>query len=283
MVETGLVTSIRQLTYQPGRGASDTVEVLSFARLRRLDVRATQRADFAVLAFVDEGRGAVSVDFERAALGPGSVVRVPPGAVHRWDDVARVEGRLVLFSVAAPAAAWTRHLFSDGGTAGVRRLPPDDELLVRAALDHLALEAGVAPGRAMPAVPELLLSALLARLGRSEPAAAPDPAATLFFRFRDLVEEHFRERHDAGFYARRLGCSPRTLSRAVAAATGTTAKAYVTARLVLEARRLLAHDRLTAARCAARLGFVDASRFSAFFVAATGERPGAWQRRATAW
>ncbi|WP_432161515.1 helix-turn-helix domain-containing protein, partial [Streptomyces sp. NRRL F-5630] len=71
--------------------------------------------------------------------------------------------------------------------------------------------------------------------------------------------------------------APRTLSRAVQQATGRTAKAYIVERIVLEAKRLLAHDRLTAARCADVLGFPDASNFSVFFRKATGMRPGAWQ------
>ncbi|MGW5466304.1 helix-turn-helix domain-containing protein, partial [Streptomyces sp. NPDC003996] len=47
--------------------------------------------------------------------------------------------------------------------------------------------------------------------------------------------------------------------------------------IILEAKRLLAHDRLTAARCADTLGFPDASNFSVFFYKATGMRPGAWK------
>jgi AraC family transcriptional regulator, transcriptional activator of pobA len=66
----------------------------------------------------------------------------------------------------------------------------------------------------------------------------------------------------------------RTLSRGVRAATGRSAKGYLCERL---AKRLLAHDRLSPTRCGQRLGFTDASNFSAFFLRATGVRPGAWQ------
>jgi AraC family transcriptional regulator, transcriptional activator of pobA len=48
--------------------------------------------------------------------------------------------------------------------------------------------------------------------------------------------------------------------------------------LLLEAKRLLAHDRLSQAQCGQRLGFSDAANFSAFFPRETGLRPGAWQR-----
>lgn len=40
---------------------------------------------------------------------------------------------------------------------------------------------------------------------------------------------------------------------------------------------MLAHDRFTAARCAAEPGFRDAPSFSGSFRTATGERPGRWQ------
>ncbi|MEW9519673.1 helix-turn-helix domain-containing protein [Streptomyces tubercidicus] len=75
----------------------------------------------------------------------------------------------------------------------------------------------------------------------------------------------------------RLVTAARTLSRAAHAATGRSAKSHINERLLLEAKRLLAHDRLTATRCAERLGFTDASNFSAFFLRETGQRPGAWQ------
>ena len=63
-----------------------------------------------------------------------------------------------------------------------------------------------------------------------------------FLRFRHAAEEDFRTHHDITHYARRLGYSPRTLSRVVHAATGRSAKDYISERLLLEAKRLLAHD-----------------------------------------
>ncbi len=94
--------------------------------------------------------------------------------------------------------------------------------------------------------------------------------------FRSSVEAHFRQHHDAGYYARALGQALRALSEAVRQATGRSAKAYIVERITLEAKRLLAHDRLTA-RCAGILGFPDASALPVFFHTATGTRPGVWQ------
>ncbi|MFD7938833.1 helix-turn-helix domain-containing protein [Streptomyces sp. NPDC059755] len=266
---------IRQMTYQPEERRAAAVETMTFSRLRELNDGGTQRADFHVLAVVDAGHGSVTVDFLHHPLKERSAVWVPPGAVHRWDDIADVAGHLVLFVPTAPVTHATREVVASPDPAAHWSIPDADWLFVDTARNHLLLEASAPPGELPTEVPEILLSALIARL---RPSHAEAPFTHPVFRsFRSSVEAHFRHHHDAGYYARALGYAPRTLSRAVQRATGRTAKAYIVDRIILEAERLLAHDRLTAARCAATLGFPDASNFSAFFRKATGLRPGAWQ------
>ncbi|MEW2566306.1 helix-turn-helix transcriptional regulator [Streptomyces sp. NPDC047070] len=275
MVETGHVRVIRQMTYQPVGGDGGAVETMAFDRLRELDDGGTQRADFHVLALVDAGRGAVTVDFLRHPLGERSAVWVAPGAVHRWDDIAGVAGHVVLFTPTAPVTRATRELVASADRVARWRVPDADWPFVDAARRHLLLEASAPPEDRATELPQILLSALVARLRPPHGVtAATNPTFQLF---RSGVEAHFREHHDAAYYARALGYAPRTLSRAVQQATGRTAKAYIVDRIVLEARRLLAHDRLTSAGCARALGFPDASNFSVFFLNATGVRPGAWQ------
>ncbi|MEU7427988.1 helix-turn-helix transcriptional regulator [Streptomyces sp. NPDC040750] len=266
---------IRQMTYQPAGRRAATVETMTFGRVRELNDGGTQRADFHVLAVVDAGHGSVAVDFLHHPLKERSAVWVPPGAVHRWDDIAEVTGHLVLFVPTAPVTHATRELVASPDLAAHWSIPDADWMFVDAARNHLLLEASAPPGEFSTELPEILLSALIARL--RIPHAEERSTHPLFRSFRSSVEAHFREHHDAGYYARALGYAPRTLSRAVQQATGRTAKAYIVDRIVLEAKRLLAHDRLTAARCADTLGFPDASNFSVFFHKATGMRPGAWQ------
>jgi AraC-like DNA-binding protein len=109
------------------------------------------------------------------------------------------------------------------------------------------------------------------------PPAPGDTGNDAFRRFRARVEQQFRDHHDVSHYAQALGYAPRTLSRAAYSATGRSCKACINERILQEAKRLLAHDQLTPARCAERLGFPDASNFSAFFLRESGVRPGAWQ------
>ncbi|MFF8990119.1 helix-turn-helix domain-containing protein [Streptomyces sp. NPDC014983] len=269
------MTVIRQMTYRPVGRRAAAVETMTFDRLRELNDGGTQRADFHVLAVVDSGHGSVTADFRRHPIEERSAVWVPPGAVHRWDDIAHVAGHLVLFVPTAPVTHATRELVASPDPAAHWSIPDADWPFVATARDHLLLEASAPPGDMPTELPEILLSALIARL--RPPHAGARLTHPVFRLFRSSVEAHFREHHDAGYYARALGYAPRTLSRAVRQVTGRTAKGYIVDRIVLEAKRLLAHDRLTAARCADALGFPDASNFSVFFRTATGTRPGAWQ------
>jgi AraC-like DNA-binding protein len=181
----------------------------------------------------------------------------------------------VLFVPTAPVTHATRELAASPDLVAHWSIPDADWPFVDTARNHLLLEASAPPGDISTELPEILLSALIARL--RPPHAEARSINPVFRLFRSSVEAHFREHHDAGYYARTLGYAPRTLSRAVQQVTGRSAKAYIVDRIVLEAKRLLAHDRLTAAACANTLGFPDASNFSVFFRKATGMRPGAWQ------
>lgn len=279
MVKTGHVRAIRQMSYRPVDGVGRPVEVMTFDHLRAINDGGTQRADFHVLAVIDAGHGSVSIDFASYPLTARSAVWIAPGAVHRWDDMANVSGHLVLFIPTVPVTQATREIVTDADPLASWSVPGDEWRFVAAAMEHIRLEASAALSGPRTELPEILASALIARL--RPPQIGAGPRITTFHLFRASVEANFRVHHDAAFYARALGFAPRTLSRAVQRATGRTAKTFIVDRIVLEAKRLLAHDRFTAARCAAELGFPDASSFSAFFHNATGQRPGRWQRTVT--
>ncbi|MFF9020356.1 AraC family transcriptional regulator [Streptomyces eurythermus] len=278
--------AVRQLRYLPPVGAAYGVEVLSFAALRETDTerRRTrlQRPDFHVLALITGGSGAHEADFRHHELREGSVVWIRPGTVHRWSDVERLEGPLILFQ---PGFLPDPALEARETTSPTCwRLPPEILRLAVPAAGHLGDEYRAAvrrPRLASSAVLSHLLAALLLRVlpGTSAPPAPGAPVSRhleVFHAYRAEVEEHFPHRHRVADYARALGYDVRTLTRATRAATGHGAKAFLDQRILLEAKRLLAHSGLPAGTCAHRLGFPDAGNFTTFFRRQTGLAPTAW-------
>jgi AraC-like DNA-binding protein len=95
----------------------------------------------------------------------------------------------------------------------------------------------------------------------------------VFLAFRNAIETDLTHRHDVVDYARHLGYSARTITRACQQVTGQTAKAVLTDRLVLEAKRLLVHTDTPAATISAQLGFSEPTNFTKFFTRNTAHSP----------
>lgn len=140
---------------------------------------------------------------------------------------------------------------------------------------------GPTSGRLSSGEPMLryLLLALLLRIGQAPalegvPPLPPHPVARAFV---ELVERCFQSIHTVEEYAAVLGYSARTIARASVEATGLTPKQVIDARLVLEARRLLAYTDLSVHAVGRRLGFDDAANFCRFFTRATGMSPGTFR------
>jgi len=103
-----------------------------------------------------------------------------------------------------------------------------------------------------------------------------------FTRFQKLVEERFAEWSQVSEYALRLGCTERSLTRATTAAVGVSAKAFISTRINLEAKRLLVHTDFPICAIAEKLGFEEATHFSKFFKRETGCTPAEFRRRQVA-
>ncbi|MFJ9542184.1 helix-turn-helix domain-containing protein [Streptomyces sp. NPDC101225] len=276
---------MRQLRYLPAVGSPYGVEVLSFQALRAMDTHRRrvrpQRPDFHVFALISSGTGAHEADFRGYRLAEGSAVWIRPGMVHRWTDIDACDGPLILF----------RSTFLAGLTASEAGAPAGWEVdqrrfgLALLAAEHLGREHDVAARSPRLASADVLSHLLSVLVLRALPAAdAPigrpsaDQRCTEVFRaYRAAVEEHLTEWHHVSAYARALGYDVRTLTRATRAAAGTGAKTFLDERILLEAKRLLAHTDLPVGACARRLGFQDVGNFTTFFRRQAAVPPTAWR------
>lgn len=83
--------------------------------------------------------------------------------------------------------------------------------------------------------------------------------------FKKGVENHYKAEHSTTFYANQLHITPDHLNRTVKSKIGKTAKEYIQARLITEAKRLLYFTALSTKEIAYELGFHEPANFSAFF------------------
>lgn len=249
------------------------VEVLSLASLRhRREARGPSplhRTDFHHLLLVTKGRGTHVIDFEQYTLEPGVVVYIGPGQVHRFGHEPQLDASMVVFRPellreAIPLEPCVRPT-------------PERRSLATALIDGLVHECAVSRGEAKS---RALLGALLQALVRAVDAGAERPERSNFFAsFRSAVDREFRRTREVAAYAAILRCSTRTLTRHCLEAEGKSAKRVIEDRLLLEARRSLAHESVTVADLGQQLGFSEATQFVKFFRRVSGETPGHFRER----
>lgn len=154
---------------------------------------------------------------------------------------------------------------------------------VTEAFERMADDAGRPPSRALNMLLRSQVQSLLIRLQLDCTRSAADDrvepvALQRYRRYRLAVERNFARWHGvAPCAAARLGCSEKSLTRAALLVTERSANAVLTERLVLEAKRLLAHTLLPVATVGDQLGFAEATNFVKFFRRETGLTPGAFR------
>lgn len=289
----GPVTPVQ---YTPPAGYRLDLEIYPVATLRekarRIGPRRTERTDFHVLIYVTAGRYRHLVDFETFDCTAGSLLTLQPGQVHRFGNLEGWGGWLLIFrsDLVQPKDAGLQvdelELFGQ-----VEGLPTHFKVAgavqkaVTESVEQMAADTELPA--AAPRLNALLrseLQALLTRLHLAHAGAAQDEriepvVLKRFRRYRLAVEREYRRWHGVAPYAKRLGCSQKSLSRATLEVADMSAKAMLTQRIVLEAKRLLAHSVLPVAAIADDLGFDEATNFVKFFRRETGVTPGAFRSR----
>ncbi|MGN1233496.1 MAG: helix-turn-helix domain-containing protein [Candidatus Cryptobacteroides sp.] len=95
----------------------------------------------------------------------------------------------------------------------------------------------------------------------------------IYGRFRRLLQENVKERHDVAFYAEKLCITGRYLASMTASVSGRSPKDEIDECLLREAKILLTFSDLSVQQISDKLHFPDPSHFGRFFRRMTGTTP----------
>lgn len=240
-------------------------------------------AHLAQVLHITRGGGRLVEEGGEREIRPGGLCFTPPHTLHGWSFQPDTEGYVVSFT--------PDYLVSGGTTrseAEQRALTSSGNTLIHPEADGVRLgfycaemAAEFDTGRRRRALFRPLVALTLLVLFPGEgPAAAPDAAPGFsLFRFRQLVEERYRQDWNAEPYADAMGLTVQRLNRYCRLFIGRTAPQAVRERLIIEARRLLAFSGLSVSQVAYELGFEDPAYFSRVFRKETGEAPADFRAR----
>jgi AraC-like DNA-binding protein len=266
------------------------LDVLRLADLRtRLPAHASTRPlrmPCHVLMLFSIGRGGHAIDFTRYECRPSTVLWGRPGQVHQFGGQPDLDANLLLFTPellpapAGPADPLCGLLHDPFAPAGWLPTGEDEEAIITEFTQIATDRERHAAGDGVPV--ELLhhqLAVLLVRVAALAGAALSGVTARrssdgMVARLHQELSLSFSTTRRVEDYAKRLGVSVRTLTRACLDASGNSAKQVIDARVALEAKRLLACGDDSVAAVGRQLGFSEPTNFGRFFVRETGLTPG---------
>lgn len=272
---------LARLDYRPPGSSPLDMEIFSMSDLRQRVskefFRATHRYDFQMLLCVARGECTHAIDFERVACNTGSLLTIQPAQAHRFGSDQQWDGWMVLFK--------PEFLLGLESLPQRLSLQEPEFRVVKDAMRQMQQDSRIAaPPERVHALLRHQMYALLLRLAvlhtqRQAPGHPHRVALRRFNGFQRLVEKRFPRWHSVAEYAARLGCSEKSLTRATMEAAGVHAKSFITSRINLEAKRLLAHTDLPIAVIGERLGFQEPTNFVKFFRRTVGRTPGRFRRQ----
>jgi len=249
-------------------------------------LRKPHRHQFYAFFLVTKGKGSHDIDFQTYELKPGRLFLIAPGQVHAWNKISRVHGFVTFFTDSFVAlskgrkimAAWP--VFRPEHPCFVDLTSPDGASWVRE-FEFMEAEMIASDGFSRDSI-FYTLGRLLVQAARLFVRFAPlvkSPKPDLVQEFRDLIEKSYAEKHKPMDYAVMLNVTPNHLNMIAKKTTGKSAGILIRDRLLLEAKRLLAHTPLTVAEVGYTLNFTDNSYFGRYFKEHVGMTPQAFRKK----
>ncbi|MCA8931767.1 MAG: helix-turn-helix domain-containing protein [Rhodospirillaceae bacterium] len=242
----------------------------------------THRRMFQIV-YVIEGASTVWLDNRSRPLETPCAVCIPGGVVHGFTFAPDTVGWVLTVSDLMLIDARYRRsrklfepLFAEARTLSFAG-NPEGAALMSATLEQLHAEFHW-PRFGRAAMFEWLIRVVLMAVRRQlDQAAQPDRfdrRRDLYQRFRQLLEDHYRDHWPVAAYADALALSQPRLNRLCQALGGRRASDLIQDRVILEAQRHLIYTSATVSQIAYELGFQDPAYFSRAFSRRAGMAPG---------
>ncbi|GGK56114.1 helix-turn-helix transcriptional regulator [Rufibacter glacialis] len=249
------------------------------------------RTGFYHILWFQQGAPTHLVDFKPVPITPETILFLNKDLVQRFDGRGGFDGKIMVFTdsffIRTEAdATYLRSspLFHDLFSPSLLRLPQGSPLL-REYLALMEAELTHPQDSVQPLVLKNLLHTFLLLAERERESQAmtqvrPSVELDSLLLFRDLLEQKFRRQKQVGLYAEQLGMTEKKLNQATSKVLGKSAKQMIDDRVMLEAKRLLAHTPESIKEIGFALGFEEPTNFIKYFRRHQGSTPAEFRGQA---
>jgi AraC-like DNA-binding protein len=251
------------------------------------DTSVAHRHNYYEIFLFNNGGGKHHLDFESHDITSKSVQFISPGQVHLVHRAPDSNGHIILFSREFYYTdVYDRNLLFDmpflnnNSRKPVIQLENTDYEKLSSLIEMMYEEEKNAKEYQQQALRSLLNLFLVHCKRLFKHGSETDQATSELYAFRSLLEQNFRHWHKVQDYANALKISEKQLSEMVKKSTGQNVLEMIHGRILLEAKRLLIHNELSAKEIGYFLNFEDPSHFIKFFKKGTGTTPLAFREEA---
>jgi AraC-like DNA-binding protein len=234
-----------------------------------------------VLVFFTNGSGTHEIDFDVFTIQPGSMFFLQPGQMHHWNLSDDVEGFVIFYSQEMYNLYFGQKTIGDYpfyssvdnkpemffDVAESKAILPYFESLIEETHTNQLLKQDKIMN---------LLDIIHIEIARKYSETHLHEAHSYNVKIKNfevLLEQNFKTEKAPFFYASRLNITLKHLNRICNEMLQKTTTEVITARIILEAKRMLMDKKFTVNEIATELGFDDYSYFTRLFKKHTGITP----------
>ncbi|NII24337.1 helix-turn-helix domain-containing protein [Pseudoflavitalea sp. X16] len=266
-------------TYNFKKGLPQEFEIVDLSKFykRNFDILTTvHRTGFYQIIWFQNGNPTLWVDFKAVHIQPNTVLFLNKDVVKQLADKTPFEGISILFtdSFYCQTEIDTRYLrntilFND--LLSVSQIQVQKQIQLFAGLvQQMIGELNHTKDNFQEDILQNLLHNFLLhaeRIRRTQGFTEIKKGADLDYvmLFKDLLEAHYKEQKQVSYYARQILITEKRLNQATTKVLGKTPKEIIDDRIMLEAKRLLAHTNESIKEVGFSLGFEEPTNFIKYF------------------
>ncbi len=242
----------------------------------------SHRHNFYTFIFPLKGQGTHVIDFEEYELDVGRLFFINYDQIHSWNIKGELKGYVILFSRTFYNLIFTGNEFIKSDSA-LDNLPSyidiaPEEMGSWTVLFESIYYEFLKGEEFSNEIICLFLKACVLKIQQSPEQSnyrniKTDHKNALVQEFKLLLSQHYKEMKLTKDYSKMLSITPNYLNAVVKEVLGKAAGTLIKNRVVLEAKRLLAHSDLSVRQVSLELGFSDNSHFGKYFRNEVGMTP----------
>lgn len=272
-----MTTNIKK--YEFKTGLSQEFEIVDIAELYKEfkeNLTTTHRTGFYHIIWFEKGNPTHLVDFNPIKIKPNTILFLNKNTVQRFDHKTKFEGKAILFtdSFFCKTESDTKILrnsilFNDLFSISQFQINKQGNIFSDI-LQSMASELQKPKDNYQSDILQNLLHNFLLyseRERRKQDFTEIKKSADLDFvmLFKDLLEINFKNQKQVNFYAKEIIITEKRLNQATSKVFGKTPKEIIDDRIILEAKRILAHTSNNIKEIGYELGFEEPTNFIKYF------------------